>query len=119
MPIERVPGPLQISTGATGIVVASTPCMLNASVQAASTAVITQGRYSGLQPAITAAIATFSTVTSARSGGTVATTSSGARGVPVSIASTRCSVGGTTGRPSAQPRVNIISSSSSASAISI
>ena len=37
------------------------------------------GRYSGLQPAITAAIATFSTVASTRSGGTTATTSDGAR----------------------------------------
>ncbi len=52
--------------------------MLNSSVQAASTAVSTHGRYSGLQPAITAAMATFSTVTSTRSGGTVATMSDGA-----------------------------------------
>ena len=119
MPIRRVPGPLQITTGPTGIVVASRPCMLNSSLQTASTAVITQGRYSGLQPAITAAIATFSTVTSTRSGGTVATTSSAARLVPSNIANTRASVGGTTGSPSVQLRVNIISMSSSASATSI
>ena len=55
--------------------VASSPCMLNSSEQAASTAASTTGRYSGLQPAITALIATFSTVTSFRSGGTIATTS--------------------------------------------
>ena len=119
MPILRVPGPLQTTIGPTGIVVASSPCMLNSSVHAASTAVRTHGRYSGRQPAITAAIATFSTVTSTRSGGTVATTSSGARDVPSSMAITRASVGGTTGRPSLQPRANIISRSSSASATSI
>ena len=82
MPIARVPGPLHTMTGPTGIVVASTPCMLNSLVQAASTAVSTHGRYSGRHPAITAAIATFSTVTSTRSGGTVATMSDGARVVP-------------------------------------
>ncbi len=84
-----VPGPLQMITGPTGIVVASTPWMLNSSVQIASTIVITHGRYSGLHPAITALIAIFSTVTSTRSGGTTATTSSGARVVPSSMRSTR------------------------------
>ena len=93
--------------------------MLNSSVQIASSAAITQGRYSGLQPAITALIAIFSTVTSTRSGGTIATTSSGARVVPVSIRSTRSSVGGTTGRPSVKPRSNIDSISSSRSASSM
>ena len=82
MPIARVPGPLQTITGPTGIVVASTPCMLNSSVHAASTAASTHGRYSGRQPAITALIATFSTVTSTRSGGDLATTSSGRAVVP-------------------------------------
>ena len=72
-----------MTTGPTGIVVASRPWMLNSSVHAASTAASTTGRYSGLQPAITALIATFSTVHSTRSGGTTATTSSGARVVPV------------------------------------
>ena len=72
-------GPLTMSTGPTGIVVASRPCMLNSSVHAASTAASTTGRYSGRQPASTALTATFSTVHSTRSGGTTATTSSGAR----------------------------------------
>ncbi len=80
MPIARVPGPLATITGPTGIVVARTPWMLNSSLHTASTAVSTHGRYSGRQPAITAAIATFSTVTSARSGGTVATTAAGLAG---------------------------------------
>ena len=119
IPILRVPGPLQTTTGPTGMVVASNPCMLNWSVQTASTAVSTHGRYSGRQPAMTAAIATFSTVTATRSGGTVATISSGVRLVPLSIRNTRCSDGGTTGRPSVHPRVNIISMSSSSSATSI
>ena len=119
MPIARVPGPLQMMTGPTGIVVASTPWMLNSSLQTASTAAITHGRYSGLQPAITALIATFSTVTSTRSGGTTATISSRRRGwCRSSIRSTRSSVGGTTGRPSVQPRSNSASISSSASASS-
>ena len=102
--MATVPGPLTMTTGPTGIVVASRPCMLNSSVHAASTAASTTGRYSGRHPAITALTATFSTVHSTRSGGTTATTSSGARVVPASIRSTRSSVGGTTGRPSVQPR---------------
>ena len=65
------------------------------------------------QPAITALIATFSTVHSTRSGGTTATISSGARVVPSSMRSTRASVGATTGRPSVQPRSNRASASSS------
>ena len=92
--------------------------MLNSSLHTASTAVITHGRYSGRQPAMTAAIATFSTVTSARSGGTVATTAAGSRVVPSSMRRTRSSVGGTTGSPSVQPRAYIASMSSSRSASS-
>src|SRR5262245_7659159 len=78
IPMALGPGPLHRMTAPTGIVVASTPWMLNSSVQTVSTMDSTQGRYSGLQPAITALMATFSTVTSTRSGGTVHTTSSGA-----------------------------------------
>src|SRR5256885_615606 len=50
MPICRRIGPLTMSTGPTGMVVASSPCMLNSSVHAASSAVSTTGRYSGAQP---------------------------------------------------------------------
>ena len=92
--------------------------MLNASVQAPSSAANTTGRYSGLQPAITALIATFSTLHSTRSGGTIATTSSAARFVPSSMASTRCGVGGTSGKPSLQPRSNRLSKGSSLAASS-
>ena len=94
-----------MTTGPEKYVVASRPWMLNSSVHAASTAASTTGRYSGWQPAITALIATFSTVHSTRSGGTTATTSSGSRVVPVSMRATRSWVGGTTGRPSVQPAV--------------
>ena len=75
------------------------------------------GQVLGLQPAMTALIATFSTVHGARSGGTVATTSSGARVVPSSMRSTRASVGGTIGSPSVQPRSKKASCSSSRAAI--
>ena len=71
------------------------------------------GRYSGRQPAITALIATFSTVHSTRSGGASTTTSSAARVVPASMRTTRSGVGGTRGRPSDQPRSYIASASSS------
>ncbi len=97
---------------------ASSPWALNSAVQAASTAASTTGRYSGRQPAITALTATFSTVQSTRSGGTTATTSSGALDVPASMASTRSGVGGTTGNPSDHPRAYIHSHSSSAAASS-
>ena len=114
MPMARVIGPFTTITGPENQVVASRPCMLNVSVHAASTAAITTGRYSGRQPAITALMATFSNVHSTRLGGTIATRSSAARVVPVSMRSTRSGVGGTTGSPSVQPRSNIASASSSA-----
>ena len=101
------------------MVVAVTPCMLNSSVQTASTAAITTGRYSGLHPAITALMAIFSTVTGAMLGGTMATMSCGARGVPASMRITRSAVGGTSGRPSLKPWSNMNSAMSSALAISI
>src|SRR6516165_7643542 len=94
IPMARRIGPLTTITGPTDQVVASTPWMLNWSVQAASTAASTTGRYSGRHPAITALIATFSTVAGTRFGGTTATTSSGGRPVASSAASTRASVGG-------------------------
>ena len=119
MPMARVPGPLQTITGPTGIVVARTPCILNSSVQTASIAAITHGKYSGRQPAITALIAIFSTVSSTKSGGATATTSCGAREVPASMRITRSGVGGTTGKPSVKPRAKSASNSSSAAAMSI
>ena len=64
------------------------------------------GRYSGRAPAMTALTATFSTVNSQNSRNAVGrsrpTTSSGGWLVPLSIASTRASVGRTIGRKSVQ-----------------
>ena len=58
-------GPLTIITGDAPIVVAITPWMLNSLLQTACSAAITTGRCSGLQPAKTALMATFSTVAGA------------------------------------------------------
>ena len=57
--------------------------MQNSSRQAASTAARTTGRYSGLQPAMTALIATFSMVHGTLSGGMMPMNSAGERVVPV------------------------------------
>ena len=67
-----------------------------------SSAAMTTGRYSGLQPAMTACVATLRTVATSSQGGTGVTTSSGALDVPASMRSIRSSVGVTTGRPSDQ-----------------
>ena len=82
MPSRWRIGPLTIITGEAPMVVAITPWMLNSSVQTASSAAITTGRYSGRHPARTAFTATFSTVAGAMFGGTVATTDCGSRRVP-------------------------------------
>ena len=68
-PTSRRMGPLIMTTGADGFVVVATPFMLNGSSRTASTIASTMGKYSGLHPAITALMATFSTVASALSGG--------------------------------------------------
>ncbi len=78
--------------------------MVNSGSSAASSTPSTIGMYSGLQPAITALIATFSTVHGAMLGGMLPTISSGLRSVPANMRRMRSSVGGTTGRPSVQPR---------------
>ena len=119
IPSRRRTGPLTMTAGDAPMVVAITPWTLNSSVQAASSAVMTTGRYSGFAPAITALMATFSTVAGAMFGGTCATTSCGSRPVPRSIRRTRSGVGGTTGRPSVSPWSNRNSCTSSCSAISI
>ena len=78
--------------------------MQNLSCNAASTDASTTGKYSGLQPASTALIATFSTLHGTLSGGTLPIISAASRCAPRSMRSTRIAVGGTTGRPSLQPR---------------
>ena len=100
MPMRSRIGPLKTPTGVAPIVVARTPWMLKVSVQAISTRVMIEGRYSGFAPAMTALMAIFSTVIGARLGGITATSSCGSRVVPWSIFQTRSRVGGTTGKPS-------------------
>jgi len=85
IPIARVIGPLTIRIGPPEQVVQRRPCSVAIGSSAASSAANKIGMYSGLQPAITALMATFSTVHGARLGGTRPTTSSGLRLVPPSI----------------------------------
>ena len=113
MPMRRATGPFTTTMGPEKYVVQSRPCMANSGASAASTTARTTGMYSGLQPAITALIATFSTMHGALFGGMAPTTSCGSRVVPRSMRSTRTGVGGTTGSPSLQPREKQSSCSSS------
>ena len=64
MPISSAYGPLTTTVGPAGYVVATRPCSANSGAHAASTAASTTGSAAGGQPAITALIATFSTVAS-------------------------------------------------------
>src|SRR5205823_1244507 len=100
MPTSSASGPLTMRTGPAGCVVETRPSSANAGSQAASTAASTIGKTAGGQPAITALIATFSTVAGPSYGGTSATRSWVARLVASSISTTRVGVGGTKGRPS-------------------
>ena len=93
-------GPLRIRSGATASVVPETPTSAKAGSQIASTAAMTAGMYSGRQPAMTALIATFSTVARPSFGATRATSSSRGRPLASTAAATRAAVGATTGRPS-------------------
>ena len=68
-----------------------------------STAATTTGMYSGLQPAMTALMATFSAVTATWRLVMKATCCSGSSPAASSIARTRAAVGGTTGSPSVHP----------------
>ena len=69
-----------------------------------SMAASNMGNCSGRQPAITALIATFSTVATPKPGSITISTSWGLRLVPASIRSTSSGVGGITGMPSLQSR---------------
>src|SRR5688572_12917064 len=111
-PILPAYGPFTIMSGATPCIVHCTPPMLNSSRMTCFTAPSTTGRYSGLQPAIRAWIATVRTVAGSIAGGIGPTSSSGSRRVPVNIHRTRSSVGVTTGKPSDHsfPRKNSNSS---------
>ena len=117
--MRRVTGPFTTTIGPENQVVHNRPCIANSGASAASTTARTTGMYSGLQPAITALIATFSTVHGALFGGIVPIGSCGSRVVPRSMRSTRTGVGGTTGNPSLQPREKHSSCSSSGTCTSM
>jgi len=74
-------GPFTIMSGATGCVVAWMESRLKAGSARASMAVMTTGRYSGRQPAITVLTAIRSTVASPCRGGSTAISSRGSRSV--------------------------------------
>ncbi|MNC85225.1 hypothetical protein D3C83_08150 [compost metagenome] len=82
----------------------ATWCSPNSGAASAFTAAATTGMYSGLQPAITALIATFSAVTATLREGIAAITASGSRATASSISATSAREAGTTGSPSVQPR---------------
>src|SRR5687767_2378373 len=92
---------LRIGPLMTGIV-ANDVVLLERAVMPLDASARMTGKYSGRAPAMTALTATFSTVNSQASRNTVGrsrpTIVSGGRLVPVSIASTRASVGRTIGR---------------------
>ena len=97
-------GPLTTMRGAAPPVVDWMPPKLYSVWQTALTAASTTGKCSGLHPAITALMATFSTVALPLIGGIRPNTSEGASRPASSMARTRSSVGGTMGSPSVQPR---------------
>ena len=103
-PISVRTGPFTTTTCAAPDRVPVVEWQFAISLRWARTAASTTGMYSGAHPAITALIATSSAVTVASRVGTDPTTSDPsspaiARNVP-----TRSGLGGTTGRPSVQPR---------------
>ena len=65
IPIRRAMGPFTMMRGAVKQVLHRIPCSVKSGSSAASSAASRTGTYSGLQPASTALIATFSTVHSA------------------------------------------------------
>ena len=118
MPISAATGPLTMTQIAAPPVLVATVLTLKAGSSTASIAVTTTGKYSGLQPAITALIATISALTVLRRAGTLPSTSSPSRPAAASIAATFCGVGGTTGRPSVHPFSNMNSTASASGTVS-
>src|SRR6185436_519601 len=96
-------GPFSMRAGVAQQVVVLSATRLKRGSHTASTAASTAGKTSGTHPARTALTAIFSTVASPRRGSTTPTTCDGGSGVASSIAWTRVSVGGITGKPSPQP----------------
>src|SRR5437868_11568814 len=102
-PARSAISPCTIINGATGCVVALTPRRLSFFSPRARVAATSTGMYSGRQPASAALTATMRRVALPNRGGNTASTSSGPRPQPSSMASTRADGGATNGKPSPQP----------------
>ena len=96
-------GPLTMIRGALPPVLAVQPCMPNSGWHIALMTARTTGMYSGRQPAMTAAMATFSALMLRRRTGSTPTRSSALQRPACRNARTASSVGGTIGKPSVQP----------------
>ena len=103
MPISSASGPLTISSGADPPVLAVEPWKLKSGRSIASKAATTMGKCSGRHPAITAFTAAACSDRSRPVAGCREITVSGGRLSAASIAFTRSTAGGTTGKPSVQP----------------
>ena len=107
IPIALVPGPLQMITGPTGIVVASTPWMLNSSLQIASTIGDHPRQVLGLAPGhhrVDRDLLDGDLDEVRRHDGDDVARARAS--CPRASAARAPAVGGTTGRPSVQPRSN-------------
>ena len=118
-PSSVVSGPLTTTQSAAPPVEVTAALALKRGSRRHSTAASTTGKYSGLQPAITALIAVCSAVTVRCRAGTLPSTSSGAMSPAASMASTRSGVGGTIGRPSVHPFSKNSSTTSDSSTVSV
>ena len=103
MPTCEATGPLTIMTCMAPPVVAAVPARLKPSRMAALTPATTTGKCSGLQPAITALMASFSSVARELRGCITPSECWGSASMAASMSRTASSVGGTTGSPSVQP----------------
>ena len=104
MPMLLRIGPFTTSSGLAMCVVACTPFRLKRVSHSASIAASTTGAYSGRQPAITMLIASTSRVRLPQRGGTRASRRPGSPPSAATAAAIFSGVGGTSGRPSEQPR---------------
>src|SRR6059036_2251896 len=85
----------------------------------ACAAVTMTGKYSGLQPAITALTASVAIVASPQRGGIGPSETDGSRSLKASICATRSSVGGTMGNPSVQASLANRSKIASGSSVTV
>ena len=104
MPMSRTTGPETISSGAEPPVLAVEAWKLKSGSLAASRAATSTGKYSGRQPAMTALAAAARMLHCRPVVGCAAMTVSAGRPSIASMARTRDASGGTTGKPSVQPR---------------